>query len=226
MIKVFLALIVLLIPTTVIASEGPNGSSTHSSEQENRTMITGEPETNLEQNETLTENQSENRKLQVGDQGQEKEASEASSTPRSFNRSQTAEEHMSTVAQYVQQLLSDSDRMGGIGQQVKVITKNQNQAQLQIEDQYNQMANRPRLLKALIGPDYSAMKSLEQQIFQSQIRIHKLQQIQTQLSSPSDITTVQSAIRALVQQNASLQTSISNQQQTFSLLGWLFSRFD
>ncbi len=77
-------------------------------------------------------------------------------------------------------------------------------------------------MKSLIGPDYKALKALNQEMEQNQLRIQQLEQIKTQLSNQGDLQMVQEAIEALTAQNTSLQDMVKTEEATSSLLGWLF----
>jgi uncharacterized protein YeeX (DUF496 family) len=74
----------------------------------------------------------------------------------------------------------------------------------------------------LIGSDYQALKNVQKQIEQNQLRIQQLEQLQNQLTNQSDIAIVQETIQALTEQNISLQDRINLEEQSGSLFGWLF----
>jgi uncharacterized protein YxeA len=174
------------------------------------------------QNQVKTQNQGENSQLKVNTQ--EKENLEEHVSTGSENRNQNAVQNMSEVATKVQQLLQ-LRTTGGIGEQVRQIAQEQNQAQTQIQEQLNKLESKSKIAKLLIGTDYGIVKKLKAQIAQNQARIDQLTQLQNQLSNQSDITMVQETIQALVQENTSLQERITAEEQTKSLFGWLFRFF-
>ena len=174
------------------------------------------------QNQVKTQNQGENSQLKVNTQ--EKENLEKHVSTGSENRNQNAVQNMSEVATKVQQLLQ-LRTTGGIGEQVRQIAQEQNQAQTQIQEQLNKLESKSKIAKLLIGTDYGIVKKLKAQIAQNQARIDQLTQLQNQLSNQSDITMVQETIQALVQENTSLQERITAEEQTKSLFGWLFRFF-
>lgn len=139
-------------------------------------------------------------------------------------RNQNAIENMSEVAKQVQLLLQirTSD---GIGEQVRLIAQEQNQAQEQIQEQVNKLNSKTKLARFLTGTDYGAIKSLMQQFEQNQLRIQQLEELQNQLSNQGDITKVQETIQALIQENTSLQELVAAEEKTFGLFGWLFKFF-
>jgi len=170
------------------------------------------------QNEVNTQNQGEDSQLQVNTQ-EEENLGEGLQT-----RSQTAIENMSKVAEQVQ-LLLQTRISGGIGEQVRVIAQEQNQAQTQIRNQVNKLNSKSKLARFLTGSDYGAIKNLMQQLEQNRLRIQQLEQLQNQLSNQGDITMVQETIQALIQENTSLQELITAEEKTFGLFGWLFKFF-
>jgi hypothetical protein len=53
---------------------------------------------------------------------------------------------------------------GGIGDQVREIATQQKMAQEQVKSNLDQVENRKGFMKFLIGPDYKALKSMEDQV--------------------------------------------------------------
>ena len=162
-------------------------------------------------NQVKPQNQGEDSNLQVNTQ--ESEGSQ--------NRSQNALENMSEVSKQVQQLLQ-LKTTGGIGQQVRLIAQEQNQAQTQIKNQIKTLDAKGKIARLLSGTNLNAVNSLKIQLEQNQLRITQLEQLQNQLSGQEDVTMVQETIQALVEQNISLQERITKELQTKSLFGWLF----
>jgi hypothetical protein len=175
------------------------------------------------QNQVNTQNQGEDSQLQVGTQ--EQEGLEDGQGEGLLNRNQNAVQNMSEVAKQVQ-LLLQTRTTGGIGEQVRQIAKDQNQAQIQIQEQLNKLESKGKLARLLTGTDLGAIKNLKAQLEQNQLRIRQLEQIQTQLTNQSDITMVQAAIQALIAENASLQERITAEEQTKSMFGWLVKLFN
>jgi chromosome segregation ATPase len=173
------------------------------------------------QNQINTQNTGEEKQLQVTTQEQENlgEQKEGLQT-----RNQAAVQNMSIVAQKVQELLQ-TRTSGGIGEQVRKIAQEQDQAQTQIQEQINKIESRKDSLKSLIGSDFGAIKNLERLLEQNRLRIQELEQLQNQLVDNAELTTVQETIQALVQENTSLQELINTEEKTASLFGWLFRLF-
>jgi len=173
------------------------------------------------QNEVQTQNQGEDSQIQTNTQEQELQVTSKSAAPRS----ETAKENMSVVSQKVEELLTTQAEKGGIGEQVRQIAQEQNQAQAQIQEQLNKLETKGKLARLLTGTDYNAVKNLKAQLVQNQLRIQQLEQLQNQLFNQGDITMVQETIQALIQQNTSLQEKITAEEQIKSMFGWLFKLF-
>ena len=141
-----------------------------------------------------------------------------------LKRSPVALEHMSAVALKVQELLQLRTE-GGIGDQVRQIARDQIQSQIQIQEQVDKVDSRGKLVKLLLGPDYKALKNINQLMEQNRQRIQLLQELQNQLVSQVDKINIEETIQALIQENTSLQEAISAEEKTKSLLGWFLKLF-
>jgi len=173
------------------------------------------------QNEVQTKNQGEEQQIQVENQeeeGLDKETASASS------RSQAAFEYMGAVALKVQELLQ-LKTVGGLGEQIREVARLQSQSQDRIQEEIDKLTSKNSALKLLTGPDYRSLKNLKQQIEQNRLRIQELEQLSTQLANKGDLTTIQETIQALTEQNTALEEMVAVEEQTKSLLGWLFKLF-
>jgi len=186
------------------------------------------------QNQVQTQNQGEDQQLQVSTQEQEslqegqdeENEGQAKGQPKSVSpRSETAREHMSVVAQTVEELLTTQGAKGGLGQQVSVVAREQQQAQQEIEGELDKLEARRGWTKKLFGPDYKAIKNLNQQIERNRLRIRQLEQLQTQVANQADQTQIQEAVQALIEQNTAFEEQVQAEEQVGSLFGWLFKLF-
>lgn len=170
------------------------------------------------QNQIKTQNQGEETQIQT--QNQEEETQGEGAGEGLQNRNQNALENMSMVAQKVQELLQ-TKTTGGIGEQVREIARDQNQAQLQIEEEMGKINSKGKLARLFTGTDHQAVKNLERHLEQNRLRIEQLEQLQNQLKNQDDLAMVQEAIQALIQENTSLQEMIEAEEQVKSFFGWL-----
>jgi hypothetical protein len=212
-----------VLVTPVFAANNMNGTQGNT---QNQQILKTSPSPSgnqvKNQNQVETQNQGEDSQLQVNTQ--EQENLEEGQSEGLQTRSQIAIQNMSEVAKQVQ-LLLQIRTTGGIGEQVRQIAQEQNQAQEQIEQEVNKLESKSKFAKFLSGTDYGAVKNLKQQLEQNQLRIKLLEQLQNQLSNEGDSTQVMETIQALVQENTALQELIAAEENTFGLFGWLFKLF-
>ncbi|MFH1535597.1 MAG: hypothetical protein ABIC96_00795 [Patescibacteria group bacterium] len=205
--------VLFLVFTPAFAAKNEAGTqNAGTGQQQGQPSVTGNQVQN--QNQVKTQNQGEEQQIQTQTQEQESLGEEQG----------VGSQNMGVVAKQVQQLLQIRTT-GGIGEQVRQVAQEQNQAQTQIREQLNKLESRGGILKSLLGPDYSAIKNLKLQLEQNQLRIQQLEQLQNQLSNQGDMTTIQETIQALIQENTSLQDRIAVEEQTKGLFGWLVKLF-
>lgn len=220
--SIFLTAFAILVfaPVALAANNGVGAQGTNPQQPEIKPSPVGDSVQNQKRIET--QNMGENTNLQVS--VQEQESSQGGIGSGSQNRNQVAIENMSRVATRVQDLLQ-LRTSGGIGDQVRQIAQEQNQAQDRIQAQIDRIEKRSNLLKSLIGPDFKGIKEVQSLMEQNQMRIQKLEELKEQLTNQSDITMVEEAIQALVDQNTALQDRVSLEEGSNSLFGWLVKLF-
>ncbi len=172
------------------------------------------------QNQVSTQNMGEEKNLMVNTSEEEGTGSGVGLG----SKNTVAIEHMSVVGKNVQNLL-EIKTTGGIGDQVRSIAQDQIKTQDQIQLQFDKVDSKGKFAKALFGPDYKALKNLEGQMEQNQLRIQALQELQTQITNSADETTLETTIQSLIDQNTALQDAINLEGQTKSLFGWLVKLF-
>lgn len=175
------------------------------------------------------QNQGEDQQLEVVNQ-QQQESGDATTGGRKSdvsiaNRGATASEHLSIVAQQVDNLLSFPDRRGGIGDQVRVIAEEQEQIQERVRESLEQLENRPRFMVKLFGPNYQAISRLQATIEQNEQLVEELLILQENALYPAEKEDLGSAITALEQQNTLLFQQIQLSSGDNGFLGWVFRFF-
>jgi uncharacterized membrane protein len=141
-------------------------------------------------------------------------------------RADMAREKMSVVAQEVEKLLADPERTGGIGEKVREIAQKQQMAQEKIQTHLEKLEQRKTFLKSMIGPDFKAIRNIEEQIEQNQQRIEELQELQAQETDPAAQAELASFAQDLSIQNEALSEKIQTETGKKSLFGWLFRQFN
>lgn len=166
------------------------------------------------QNRVQTENEGEDNLIQT--QNQEEENSNGMNS-----RSENARQHMSIVAQKVEELLADPTLTGGIGEQIREVAKAQNDAQQQVQEKFQKISSRGQVYKFFFGPDYKSIKDLNALMEQNQLRIIQMEELMNKLANEGDKSMIQETIEALTQMNTSLSEMIAQEEKTFSLFGLL-----
>ena len=174
------------------------------------------------ENRIRVENEGENTKISTETKQQDSTSSSYTLTPI---RSQQARDNMSEVANRVEEMLNARIENQGIGEQVREIAKVQNQAQERIDSQLQKIEKRTGLMKRIIGPDFKAIKSMEQLMVENQERINELGSLSSQLDDEESLE-IEEMISSLEEQNLSLEERIAQETQSTGLLGWLFKLFN
>jgi len=214
--KILLSLLLFILVTPVIAVQN-SGTGTQTGTPSKKVSPTG----NQVQNQVQTQNQGAESQLQVNTQ----ENLGTGSGEGLETRSQNAIRNMSEVAKQVQEMLQIRTT-GGIGDQVRTIAREQNQAQEQIENSMNKMENKNVVLKKLFGPDYKSIKNLNQLIEENNLRIQQLEELLNQVQNYADTTQIQETIQSILSQNTALQERIQEEERIGSIFGWLVKFFN
>lgn len=144
--------------------------------------------------------------------------------PAKENKSR-GEERRSEVANAVHELLSVADRVGGIGEQVRVIAQAQNQNQEQIEDSVEKIEKQNKLTTFLIGPNHGEINKAAKLTVKNEEQIVELKALQTTMTDQTEIQKTTEQIQTLEKANLEVKTTLETAQKTFSLFGWLRKLF-
>jgi hypothetical protein len=170
-------------------------------------------------------------KNKVKNQGEEtqvqtQEQNSVKTKDKKENKGQfNAESHRSTVATFVQSLLTVADREGGIGQEVKVIAEQQNNIKDRASDLINAVENRNKVKTFLIGTSYKNLGELRSQMVQTRNQIEQLTRLANKVENEGDKTELQNQIQALEQEQTNINNFIAQNESKFSLFGWAVKLF-
>lgn len=150
----------------------------------------------------------------------------ATSTPEKENWGQeNAAIHRSVVATFVHKLLEVANREGGIGEQVRVIARAQNDAATTTAEVLNRVEKRNKIKTFLIGSDYKNLGSLRSEMVQTRNRIEQLKDLMEKAETAADKTELQNQIQTLLREQTRIDNFIKAQEGKFSLFGWLVKLF-
>jgi len=144
------------------------------------------------------------------------------------NNNDTAKEYKNAVAQFVHELQNVDEQNGdnnNIGQQVSEVAKAQNDSQIKVENAINDVNERGKVAKFLIGPKYGSIAEIQTAIIENQARIKVLADLASQATDPVVKKVLQDQIKLLQKQDAKLQTFIAQSESGISLFGWLAKMF-
>lgn len=139
-------------------------------------------------------------------------------------RSEQAREHMSVVAQKVEELLTATGTTGGIGEQVSAFAKEQNEIRQAVSSSLEKVDKRGGFLKTLIGPDFQALGDIKKQITQNEQRVKALLRVK-EGASEAVKAAVDQVVSALNQEIDTLKAKVMDEEGTFSFFGWFAKLF-
>jgi hypothetical protein len=144
----------------------------------------------------------------------------------STTRQIDAEEHRAAVAEFVENLLLVADREGGIGEQVRVIAQQQNQAVSSTIQIMEKVQTRSRVRTFLFGSDYKNLGALRSETVQTRNRLEQLNRLMESAQNEGDKTELQNQIQALEQEQEKIENFVNDRESKFSLFGWLTKLLD
>jgi len=146
----------------------------------------------------------------------------ATSTPPQENRGQiTAQSHRSVAANFVHSLLQVADREGGIGEQVRVVARLQNQSATTTIAVMEMVEKRNKIETFLFGSDYKNLGALRSEVVQTRNRLEQLNRLMENAEDQADKIEIQNQSQVLEQEQTRIENFIKAQESKFSLFGWL-----
>jgi hypothetical protein len=136
----------------------------------------------------------------------------------------SAEAHRSAVATFVKSLLKVADREGGIGEQVRVIARSQNDSASTSEKAVLKVENRGKLRTFFFGSDYKSLGELRKEMVKTQNDIAKLKELLSKATNDSDKAELSAQIKVLEDFQVKIDAFVQARENQFSLFGWLFKR--
>ena len=134
-----------------------------------------------------------------------------------------AQEHRSTVANFVQALLETATKpRDGIGQQVRVIAQQQNDSDTTTTKAFEKVQSRSKIKTFLIGSDYRNLGALRSEMVKTKNRIGQLNRL---IENATNMVEIQTQIQTLEQEQTKIENFVKEQENRFSLFGWLVKLF-
>ena len=137
----------------------------------------------------------------------------------------TAETHRSSVATFVQSLLSVADRDGGIGAEVRAVAQSQQESASTTADAVAKVEGRSKILTFLFGSDWKNLGSLRSEIAKASADMEKLEAALRNTTSASVRAELEAQIAVLEDQQDDLANFVAEHESNFSLFGWFTKLF-
>ncbi|HEY4511980.1 MAG TPA: hypothetical protein VJH55_04020 [Candidatus Paceibacterota bacterium] len=131
----------------------------------------------------------------------------------------TSETHRSTVATFVKSLLAVADRQGGIGPQVRVVAKSQNDSASTTAHAITKVEKRGFLRTFFFGQDHKNLTLIRGEIATTTANIARLNVLLTQTTSITDRAELALQIQALESELVKVEAYVKAREGKFSLLG-------
>lgn len=133
--------------------------------------------------------------------------------------------YKNSIAETVQDLLTLAEKEKKFGPKLREIATEQRQSQTVVENLANKILQRGRMAKAIIGPDYASLKSVEKEIEGNERRVSSLNEITNQLPAIDGKVIIKKQTGLLEKQNMELKNFITQQEKGISMFGWLVRWF-
>lgn len=135
------------------------------------------------------------------------------------------DEHKSEVAKFVQTLLSVADRLGGIGEQVRVIAQEQASSTEKTVNAIEKVEERSWIKTFLIGSDYKNLGEIRSEIVTTENRLERLSREMEKMASSTEKTAVTAEIQSLKDEQGKLEAFVKTNESKFSIFGWAVKLF-
>jgi hypothetical protein len=151
-------------------------------------------------------------------------AIEAASLALGINDDALSDDYKTTVTQAADDLtyVANVEGDGKIGTRVRDIAKAQKESADTVNTLVSSTQSRSKFAEFMIGPKYSDLKGIQDQIISNQTNIQALTQVVDQLTDPNLKQVVQEHITALTEENTKLQSFVDGKETQKGIFGWLF----
>lgn len=137
-------------------------------------------------------------------------------------KNEVASEHRSAVASFVQNLLDVADRqaLGGIGDQVREIAKQQNDSEAKVTPDLEKVKNKNQIRKFFFGTDFGTTKEIKKEMQDAIKRLNELEKIKGEASNPEDKAALEAQIKNFQEEINKVLAEVKAEEGKFSLFGW------
>jgi hypothetical protein len=136
-----------------------------------------------------------------------------------------SEAHQSVVASFVQSLLADANRDGGIGAEVRAVAKSQSDSASTTADAIVKVENRSGVLSFLIGSDWKNIGVLRSEIAKGTADTARLQTAIKKTTAVAVRADLEAQLGVLKTEQAKIEAFVDAHENSFSLFGWFTKLF-
>lgn len=129
------------------------------------------------------------------------------------------DDHRSEVARFVRVLLDAADRDGGLGEEVRIIAREQASSSEKVVNALEEVEDRGKIRVFFFGPDYKNLGAIRSEMVQTKNRIEQLGR-KIEKASSTDATMIRAEILQMEQERAELEKYVTEREDRFSLFGW------
>lgn len=142
-------------------------------------------------------------------------------------KSEVASEHRSAVANFIQELLDVADRqvLGGIGEQVREIAKQQNASEDKVTPDLEKIKNKNKIRKFLFGTDFKKTKEIKKEMQEAQKRLKELERTKDNIDNSADKAAIEEQIKDFQDNINNVLSEVEAEEDRFSLFGWIKKMF-
>jgi len=131
----------------------------------------------------------------------------------------------SRVANAVQEMERIATRNQGIGDQIRVVARNQNRIQEEAESALQTAQKRGGFSRFFVGPNYGQLKNVENRLENHNQNLAELKELKNQIQNSEDVSLLDQQINTMEEIKTELEEAVSEDQKGFSLFGWLNRMF-
>lgn len=137
-----------------------------------------------------------------------------------------SEKHRSAISKFVNELNAVADRDGGIGEELKEVAKEQNEAKEKTAEVIEKVEKRGGLKTFLFGTDYKNIGKLRSEMVTTGSHLNRLNKAKERADDSETIAGIEEQITALEEDKSNIEGFIAENESKFSLFGWLVKLFN
>ncbi|MFH1744766.1 MAG: hypothetical protein ABH881_01205 [bacterium] len=134
-----------------------------------------------------------------------------------------ANEYRSEVADFVQNLLDVADRqeLGGIGEQVREIARQQNASEDMVTPDLERIKNKNKIRKFFFGTDFGKTREIKKEMQEAQKRLRELERVGDDIDNSVDKAEIEAQIKNFQENINEVLEEVGVEEGKFSLFGWM-----